>query len=231
MKFIKKAFTLAEVVMVMGIIGIVATLTVTNATKSTDVAEKVAQLRRCDEIISAAFAQAVGDYGPLKNWASTAGSWPTNNEIWTILSSYLKLQKNCKNSTGCWTNAEYGDTRISSYDGGANLETSTSHYKGILPNGASICINGTAIYVDVNGKDKGTFRRGDDVFKFYVDSDGVVTPHRPSGGGYGVNDIKNCTRDDGSYCTAWVLKFGNQDYMKSCAESKLSWDGAHSCKE
>ena len=54
----------------MGIIGIVATLTITNATKDTDVAEKVAQLRRSEEILSSAFAQAVAENGTIDTWGT-----------------------------------------------------------------------------------------------------------------------------------------------------------------
>lgn len=231
MKFIKKAFTLAEVVMVMGIIGVVAMLTVTNATKSTDVAEKVAQLRRCDEIISAAFAQAVGEYGPLKNWDSTAGNYLTASEVWEIVSPYLKLQKNCGNGQGCWTNEKYGDIKKDTIRYRKNINTDTDMYKGILANGASIAVEGIggAIYVDVNGKDKGTFRMGDDLFTFSYDRNDY-TEIKPGH----VTDMSRCIGDDESsdsgYCTSWVIRFGNQDYLKSCRD-ELSWEGKHSCKE
>ena len=46
----KSAFTLAEVLMVIGIIGAVSMLTVTNARKGTDTAEKITQLRKTHEI-------------------------------------------------------------------------------------------------------------------------------------------------------------------------------------
>ena len=47
----KSAFTLAEVLMVIGIIGAVSMLTVTNARKGTDTAEKITQLRKTHEIL------------------------------------------------------------------------------------------------------------------------------------------------------------------------------------
>ncbi|MBE7709318.1 MAG: hypothetical protein E7Z93_02590 [Cyanobacteria bacterium SIG32] len=39
----------------------------------------------------------------------------------------------------------------------------------------------------------------------------------------------NTTTNAGRSCTAWVIYNKNMDYLH-CAD-KLSWDGAHSCKE
>lgn len=228
MKFIKKAFTLAEVVMVMGIIGIVATLTVTNATKSTDVAEKVAQLKRTEEILAAAFVQAVGDYGSISTWSTTTDTAQKSLEEWNIWSQYLKLQKKCGTSSGCWKDGEVKEMDDSE-DGNINTN---SYPKAVLANGVSIYYHSPgyssalrSIVVDVDGKDRGVYKYGHDVFRFIVESDGVVSYH-------GKDSIfeNNCKNNEGLYCTGWVIRFGNQDYLKSC-KSKLSWDGKHSCKE
>ena len=57
--FKKSAFTLAEVLLVIGVIGAVSMLTVTNARKGTDIAEKLTQLRKTHEILESVTQQAI----------------------------------------------------------------------------------------------------------------------------------------------------------------------------
>lgn len=236
MNIFKKAFTLAEVVLVMGIIGIVATLTITNATKDADVAEKVAQLRKTDEILSAALAQAVAENGEVNTWG-TDGGMPSNETVGSVLFSYLKLKKNCTTDTGCWTTGKAEKLSTSTKDTnniGDNIDNSSSYYKGILINGVSIAIDYTAntsntrrILIDANGKDKGTYRFGDDIFEFTIQNSRSISPIER--GGNGNTSIESCITNIGVYCTSWVYKFGNQDYLKPC-RNQLSWDDKHTCR-
>lgn len=234
-KSIKKAFTLAEIVFVMGIIGIVATLTVTNAKKDTDVAEKVSQLRKTEEILSTAFAQAVTENGDISNWGANVHQQPSNEEVWNVINSYLKMKKSCATSTGCWKSGTVSKIPSSEYDANDNIDGANDIYKGILANGASFAIDNyqagramTAVKVDVNGPNKGTYRYGDDVFLFVVSDEGEVEPF---GFEYqnGAGLLDGCITGKGVYCTAWVLQFGNQDYLKGC-RNKLSWDGPQTCR-
>ena len=233
-KSIKKAFTLAEIIFVMGIIGIVATLTVTNAKKDTDVAEKVSQLRKTDEILSTAFAQAVSENGNLLTWAEDSKYRPSNKEVWDVVSPYLKFKKDCGTSTGCWKSGGASKIPSSTLETNINIDNWSS-YKGILTNGASILFdyslagsNMTAVLVDVNGPNKGTYRFGDDIFLFVVSDDGQVEPF-----GFefrqGDDLLNGCITEKGTYCTAWVLQFGNQDYLKGC-RNRLSWNGPQTCR-
>lgn len=235
MKNIKKtlAFTLAEIIFVMGIIGIVATLTITNARKDTDVAEKVAQLRKTDEILSAAFAQAVAENGSMEHWGTNGGT-PTDAQVWEVISPYLKLKKNCGNSTGCWKTGKATKLTSSKDDVSENIDGNSSINKGLLVNGASIAIDSHnqdndyfGVMVDVNGPKQGTYRFGDDILLFSVKkTSGEVSPF---GYEYQNDFLDECINGRGIYCTPWVMKFGNQDYLKPC-RNELSWDGKHNCR-
>ncbi len=232
MNIFKKAFTLAEVVLVMGIIGIVATLTITNATRDSDVAEKVAQVRKTDEILSAALAQAVAENGEINTWG-TDGGIPNNATVGSVLFSYLKLKKNCTTGTGCWTSGIAGKLPTSNHEvtesNGGNINSTTQYYKGILINGVSIAVDYSGlrrIIFDANGKDKGTYRFGDDILEFRISDKGYVYPLESSSS----DNLKPCLTDRGAgYCTKWVYKFGNQDYLKPC-RNKLNWDSIHTCR-
>ena len=227
------AFTLAEVVMVMGIIGVIGILGVSNAKKDTDTSEKVAQLRKTYEILDAAFTQAVMENGKIDKWGADA-SYPTAAEIWQVINPYLEFSKKCETNSGCWKNA--APIGIDKQASNINIDTSANFEKAILSNGVSIAILDKManlfdsqnvfpfILVDVNGK-KGLNMFGNDIFAFEVHIDGTVVPSNSVG--HPTWDI-NSTQID-VYRTQWVIQFGNMDYLKPCAD-ELSWTGSHTCR-
>lgn len=237
------AFTLAEVVLVMGIIGVVGVLAISNARNDTDEAEKIAQLRKTYEILDTAFANAVAENGIVATWGSTAG-------MWNVVSPYMKFMKKCGTGTGCWANKKAYD--ISGTQSNHNMDTNTDFYKGILVNGVSIAMLDAGGYVeimvDVNGPDKGLNKYGDDIFDFEVSYDTYYSDESryntvmPSFTLEPV-DPSDCYSNSGTYCTAWAIKFGNMDYLKTDSDGKcsngktLKWTitnsstQAHSCKK
>ncbi len=240
------AFTLAEIVIVMGIVGVIGVLAITNAKKDTDVAEKVAQLRKTYQIVDAAFSTAVMENGTIDTWG-TNGAYPTTAQVWDVIKNYLKFQKVCDTGSGCWKDGKpYG---LSGNESNYNINTSNLYGKGILSNGVSIsvascegenltipagCIidqtNSIQINVDVNGL-KGLNIFGNDIFGFYIKPDGTTLPQKT----IFTKPIVESTstnlscKQAGVYCTAWVLKFGNMDYLKPCAD-ELDWNSKTTCK-
>ena len=65
------AFTLAETLIVMGIIGVVAALTIPNLNSSTADKEKVAKLKKVYSNLQDAFGRAEAVYGPYNEWFQT----------------------------------------------------------------------------------------------------------------------------------------------------------------
>ena len=61
------AFTLAETLIVMGIIGVVAALTIPNLNSSTADKEKVAKLQKIYSNLEDAFGRATAVYGPIED--------------------------------------------------------------------------------------------------------------------------------------------------------------------
>ena len=237
----KLAFTLAEVLLVIAIIGTVSVLTINNAVKSTNTAEKVTQLKKTYDILNAAVMAGMNEAGSVGKWGY-AGSGSNYNDlnsstVENVLVSHLKLQKNCETGTGCWTST----VKPSIYESNSTIDSNTKFYKGILANGASFAISflgisgrnfsyainepqkydyATAIiYVDVDGPNKSNGKLGDDIFVFYLDSYDVPDGLEPLGNERSLNS-DFCPKT-GEYCTAWVFYKGNQDYFK--CPSKLSW--------
>jgi len=228
------AFSLAEIVLVLGIIGAVGVLGVTNAKKDTDTAEKVTQLKKTYEIIDAAFTQAVMENGSHAKWG-TNGGYPDPSQLWAVVSPYFQLLKNCGTGTGCWKDAV--PLKLNRTATNTNINSSNHFAKGILANGVSIAISPKSedfirgksegmllILVDVNGK-KGLNMMGNDIFGFLIDTNEQLTPlistRNPN------EEIHHTTID--LYKTPWVLQFGNMDYLKPCA-GNLSWTGNHTCR-
>lgn len=259
MKNNKLAFTLIEMLLVVAIIGVVGTLAVSNSKKDMDTAEKVTQLRKTYEIVEAAIMSAIANSGNPDTWSQLdisdgADQYSLKTSfLWSMISGELKLIKNCGTSKGCWKDTK--QYKLDNSEDSISInDTNSSFHKGILSNGASIAVSSCdsesyseaqrcfdystsigseqtgIIYVDVNGPDKGLNKHGDDIFCFRLFKDGQVTPYKDT------NLSRVCTR--GEYCTAWVIQFGNEDYLKiktnddKCSDGKkLSWNGNHTCKK
>ena len=244
----KLAFTLAEVLLVIAIIGTVSVLTVNNAVKSSNTAEKITSLKKTYDILQTAFMAGMDKGGAIDKWGYALDNNTNGNSnlVTKFLTPNLKLQKDCGTSTGCWKTG----AKSTAYQGGQSVtfDTDTNWYKFILANGASVAIrfdfintrtsgssiggdyhiepvdqgahndpNG-AIFVDVDGPNKSASKAGDDLYLFYITSDGIV----PAGVEYGIRiNTEDACPEYGEACTAWAFYKGNQDYFR-CPKN-LSW--------
>ena len=201
------AFTLAETLIVMGIIGVVAALTLPNLNSSTGDKEKVAKVKKIYSNLQDAYGRAIAVYGK-DSFA------PTPAIAGERLSDFFKITKTCglNNQANCF--AKYNN-----YD--------EDLYTIILADGTSVGILPSDVYIDIDGPNKGPNTAGKDVFAFHLNAEqSEVTP-------YGSIDFSNtlltsgCFTQKGIKCTAWVVNMENMDYLK-CAD-KLNANNL-SCK-
>ncbi len=244
------AFTLAEVLLVVAIIGAVSVLTVNNAVKSTNSVEKITQLKKTYDILQGAFMASIGEAGDPYKWGAYGSGDESdtinNSIIQTILEPHLKLQKTCRTSSGCWKSTVIANIS----NDPSEIDSSSYWYKGILANGASFAMKFTMldnnviyddsmqllsgeypdedqevaiIYVDVDGPDKGPSKAGDDVFTFALFSEHGLYPlgYKTEMKSNNGGSISFTCPSIGEYCTAWALYKGNEDYFK-CPDV-LSW--------
>ena len=203
------AFTLAETLVVMGIIGVVAALTIPNLNQSTGDREKVAKVKKIYSNLEDAFGRAVAVYGPYDTWLNGLS---TDEEkalrIGQRITEFMKLSKDC----GI---AEYSSSCIVQGHSGDN-------YHVLLADGTGMAIRWYGdIMVDIDGPNKGKNRDGVgfDQFEFELTNDGVI----PMGCG---TDFDAC----------WVIQMGNMDYLKKDSQGKcpngkkLDWTTNTSCK-
>ena len=239
---IKKAFTLAEVLIVIGIIGVVAALTLPNLNHATGDKETVTRLQKAYSILNEANDRAVAIYGPISTWESNQQCAEDLNICWTKrIGEFLKISKSCN---------ETGDEEEGTYSSCDSLSKGDMDYDRIiyqLPDGITFSaqdhygdfckteINGTMndvcynnLFIDINGPSKGKNQLGVDIFKFSVsDSLGVFAPKMYDDDIYNVS---NCLYLKSDVCTWWIIDYGNLDYLKAdtngkCNDSNIVLDG------
>jgi len=203
------AFTLAETLIVMGVIGIVSALTLPNLNSSTGDKEKVAKVKKIYQNLNDAFGRAEAVYGPYDEWfINDADETAKSKRAGERITEFMKLSKNCA------MNASQGCIQDSIVD------ANTSVYKVITADGTSVIFKDfTTIYVDIDGPTKGTYTTGKDYFRFVVNKETGVIP-------YGYNetfsDLLANVKSGGnrSMAATWIIKFDNADYLKLGTDSK-----------
>lgn len=233
--FKKAAFTLAEVLITLGIIGVVAAMTMPSLIQNYQEKATVTKLKKCYSLVSQAYVSILNDEG-----GSDTLQAGDDLEMMEKFGKYLKYQKTCGRNKGCFPNVTYKSVTGNGYSKWEDDTTDRS--RAILTDGTLIMFNKSAmwggnegnylyaqIYVDINGF-KGPNQLGRDFFYFYISPEKIV----PAGAkaleekNEDQKFTKNCIQQNGYACAAWVIYNENMDYLH-CKD--LSWDGKHSCKE
>ena len=236
----KIAFTLAEVLITLGIIGVVAVLTLPSVIQKQQEKITVNRLKSVYSILSQAFARTIEENGTPDTWGM-GGMYDEQSHIimGNAFVPYLKLSENC-----------IGQSSVYIKNNCSKKFTTPNQYSSIvLSNGVAIsfrtyynnCNSGSgitkdtcgAIFIDINGM-KRPNELGKDMFGFFITKTKIVP--------FGLKDTRpsfkqNCDITDSdrlpsqpqmSACAAWVLYNENMDYLHCTG---LDWDGKHSCKD
>ena len=231
----KAAFTLAEVLITLGIIGVITAITMPSLIQNYQEKATVTKLKKCYSLVSQAYVSILNDEG-----GSDTLQAGDDLEMMEKFGKYLKYQKTCGRNKGCFPNVTYKSVTGNGYSKWEDDTTDRS--RAILTDGTLIMFNKSAmwggnegnylyaqIYVDINGF-KGPNQLGRDFFYFYISPEKIV----PAGAkaleekNEDQKFTKNCIQQNGYACAAWVIYNENMDYLH-CKD--LSWDGKHSCKE
>lgn len=177
-------FTLAEVLITLGIIGIVAALTMPTLISSYKKQQTVVHLKKVYSLFNQAMLQAVADNGPVASWQfAGAGNENAVNFTNQYIIPYLKVVKNCGTNTTNECNfiksGLNGAQDVFRYS--LTVDGFTKIY---LSDGTEIAILGRSnpsspvrhVYVDINGN-KAPNTVGKDVFELeYNISRGTFVP-------------------------------------------------------
>ena len=241
----RAAFTLAEVLITLGIIGVVAAMTMPVLIQNHREKVTVTQLKKTYSVLSQAMLMAVNENGTADMWDAYQSENDGDSEESVTrftpvnLVKQLKVAKDCGfTSNGCFPAAEY-----KALNGAAerDFENLSRYYKIVLSDGTMLALEGYEpqkdvfdgvedraygeIWVDTNGK-KFPNKVGKDLFLFLYKKDRILP--------YGYNNTDKplsstgcSTAGTGYACTAWVLYNENMDYLH-CDD--LSWTGKRQCK-
>ena len=250
------AFTLAEVLITLGIIGVVAAMTMPSLITNYRVKETVSKLKKVNTIFNNAFLQAKEENGEISDWGlsnstldtdtddgSIANSNYGRDKFLEILSRHLKTISMCKYSDNSCevyrpTNLQGDIDNSDSYSNRLVLADGTIIGHLYLNNTACNTNWGSgalsqscgSFKVDLNGSKKPNMY-GKDIFQFDITANGIVPSGIAtdiSGNNFEESCIKSDSRMNGVGCTGWVIYNENMDYLK-CPE-KLGWNKAKSCK-
>lgn len=231
----KYGFTLAEVLITLGIIGVVAAMTLPTLIQKQQEKIAVNQLKKSYTVFSQAFLRAVAENGPAESWdIGTHDSIDGAQKLYDIFKPHLLKVKDCGLEQGCFYSGTYKALNAPSY--AWQPSTHSRYARGILADGTAFLfwsagsgcnfnasIDGTgklskvcgSIKVDINGT-KGPNQAGIDFFNFTITKTGILPND-----GKGIKDqyeeiceYNNSSNRNGMYCTAWVIYKGNMDYRR-----------------
>ena len=223
-----KAFTLAEVLITLGIIGVVAAMTMPVLIQKQNEKATVVKLKKEYSVMSNALSRAVMEYGDVANWGKA--TYDVDRVNCDVIAEFLNIAKDCGHETKGCLPENY--TFLDGSSGFREIETHEGYKKLILADGASVSVVGygypittnTAgeIWIDVNGLKKPN-ALGKDMFLFSIKADNTLRPH-------GLNELE-ATPDrinTNNYLTAaWVITHGNMDYLHC---NDLDWKTKTKCK-
>lgn len=238
-----KAFSLAEVLITIGIIGVVATIIMPMMSAQHRERQTTTFVRKFYSQLTQSFAKSNAEVGDPTVWSLYSPNSPdgANNLMDVALGNYYKIIKDCDSNGGCW--ADMDIRYLDNTSSGINLSTDSSYSTARIVDGLLVATrvldpacslvygnekNFTRVcgevLIDVNGK-KPPNQFGYDTFKFYLTKFGFF----PAGE---RNDLtttfENHCLDSkyGTGCTGWLIHRSNMDYLHC---SDLSWQGKTSC--
>lgn len=245
----QKAFTLSEVLITLGIIGIVAAMTLPAIIQKQQDKITVTKLKKMYSVLSQAYLFAVGEYGTPDTWGfgnrDTGAEDDEDTDYVAGNASIVKniLFKQVKNIHICDKAMDKTSCGLADryyYEGGSEATELFSKVSSLsIVDGSSILVlinNGTCadirgtdkylknicgwIFVDINNvKPPNTLGR--DLFGFYITKYGIIPEGTANETMYNINTTI------GHGKTAWVIFNENLDYLK--CPGQLSWNGKKTC--
>ena len=225
-----RAFTLAETLVVIGIIGVVASLTLPNLNQSTGNKEKVVKVKKIYQNLVNALGRAEVKYGPMRTWPGIVnGEGLSAVTVGSRITDFLKVSKVCGATyQGCFIQpGTWKRLAINLQDGCAYFITI---YSFVLADGTAILVRqhpgpGIDFWVDIDGADKGQSKLGVDIFVFSIFYNENQNRHTnlnelEPNCNYGwtdaqiISNLKNTATSGGVCAAKWVIDYDNMDYLK-----------------
>jgi len=216
-KIFKSGFTLAEVLITLVIVGVIAALTIPTVVNNTKKHEYVSKLKKNYSVFAQVTSKIIAENGMPENWITT------RENLYNLYKHNLSVAKDCGSNSGCFQQA----SEIKMLNGnsiGSNTYDTTGGMRFILSDGTQVRFgsfyplcndndNGHSkdicafIMVDLNGEKKpNTFGR--DIFTFVITKEGFF----PRGCYDGYSNLECGKYSSGSDCACKVLRENAMNY-------------------
>ena len=223
----------------LGIIGVVAAMTIPNLIAKANEKATVVNLKETYSVLQQGFRRAIDEYGEVTTWCDA-----TEDNVTTCTPKLAENLSHFTRMSACAKNC-ISDSYKNRFPGSKAMGITTNRSVHALNNGISLvfsasnpgsCIATTAdsgrtsyfnkcgmIYVDLNGKSYPNID-GRDLFAFAIYSDGIAPLGRKKDTVWVDSFNSNCKTAGASYyfgtCTAYVIENGNMEYLHN---PDLTW--------
>jgi len=213
----KNAFTLAEVLITLVIIGVVAALTISAVINTYVERSTISKVKKGLSTIAQAKKLAETQHGPIEGWDFGGWSEESEKKFFSYLKPYIVVIKDCgTRDESCYQSD--GVYYLNGTIGNYNYNSNNLYYKFVLSDGGVMifavypgkCVtseddknNVCATFVyDVNGvKSPNTY--GHDIFAYTFTPDGVFP-----------NLQNDCNKNGiGRGCSNYIIKNDNMNYL------------------
>ena len=211
---LKCAFTLAEVLITLGIIGVVAAMTIPTLIANYQEKSTISKVKKFYSMLSQAVLMSTTENGYPPVWNISEGiTEDAANDLANYINPYLKIVKDCGTNIG-WLGYS-GDFKNLSNGEMANYDNNPTYYKLILADGSHVWFRGvdghlgcgyddaySAVFFDINGTNSPNVI-GKDIFLTCITSKGVQAHV----------DTTNCNySSSGTSCLKYILQNNNMKY-------------------
>jgi len=217
------AFTLAEVLVTLTIIGVVSSMTIPTLYQRHTEQATVSKVKSAYAIVSNAIRMSIVDNGDFNTW-DLSETWISDEELNQYFVPYLKtMGKSFKTKKDYGSDMKSLDNKsvaVYNRDLKSFLQLQNGMYFFVYYSGESKA----TIVIDINGAKKPN-QVGIDVHYFKVDASNKVLPFyrtqplNPEELSQNCN-IKGSNTHNGKNCTEWVIYKGNMDYLRK----EVSWN-------
>ena len=219
---LKKAFTLAEVLVTLSIIGVVSAMTIPTLVRNNQEHQTIAKLKATYSILSQAMKVAEMKNGPMDEWTTERWTEKGASDIAEKLLPYFKVLKDCgtfDEKKEC-VNSEYLQKNGNKHD--ISYATDRRYYKILLKNGSALIWKATDpaeanlgiytnFYVDVNNSAPPN-KYGRDFFIFSYEEGKIMPYGSPIASNNSYTNSCLPKNSTGWGCAYYVLTKGKMDY-------------------
>lgn len=221
----KRGFTLAEVLITLGIIGVVAAMTIPTLISKIGKRQLESQIKASYATIAQTMRSAEADGVDFDLQIVNNNDASTKEWFQTYMAPYLKTEKVCYNSSGCWhKKSEVRDLsgNLARWAGDAGIGYNIITF--VIAKGSYFDIDGVeaseaksvfgintdnqalVFYFDANG-DRKPNRIGKDIYIMGFTDKGLV----PAGSDKTRSEVEqNCLKGNGYWCLSYIMQNGWQ---------------------